>query len=74
MQNTYINSNIHIFKIKSFALLTFINRFLLLENEWLKNFVSNIIIKNVIREIPNYNFINISLKDNKLRNIDLFIY
>ena len=47
-----------------------IDRLLLLKEEWLKSFISNLIIKNIIREIPEYIPMDIPSKKGGLRNID----
>jgi len=51
-----------------------IDRLLLSREEWPESFIPNTIIKDMIREIPKYIFIDISFKKDKLKNIDLFIY
>jgi hypothetical protein len=48
-----------------------IDRLLLFKEEWPENFVSNITVKDIIREIPDYIPMNIPSKESKLRNIDL---
>ena len=51
-----------------------INRLLLSKKEWLESFISNVIIKDMIWEILEYIPIDISFKEDKLRNIDLSTY
>jgi hypothetical protein len=51
-----------------------IDRLLLSKEEWPESIVSNITVKDVIREILDYIPMNIPCKEGKLRNIDLFTY
>ena len=47
-----------------------IDKLLLSKEEWLKSFILNVIIKNVIREILKYIFMNILFKKGGFKNID----
>ena len=51
-----------------------IDRLLLPKEEWPESFVSNVTVKDVIREILDYIPINIPSREGKLRNIDLFTH
>jgi hypothetical protein len=48
-----------------------IDRLLLPKEEWPESFVSNVTVKDVIREIPDYIPMNIPSREGKPRNIDL---
>jgi hypothetical protein len=47
-----------------------IDRLLLPKEEWLKSFIPNAIVKDVIREIPKYISIDIPFKKGGPKNID----
>jgi hypothetical protein len=51
-----------------------IDRLLIPKEEWPESFIPNLIVKDIIREIPEYILMDIPFKKGKLQNIDLSIY